>query len=344
MPVDDRTTNRNYQLPSAANFLGDDVLRLRAALASIDADIHARYTKSETEALINGVINGAPGALNTLQELAAALGNDANFAATVINALAAKAPLDSPSFTGTPSAPTPGAGDASTKLATTQFVANNFYNKDTADGRYLQGVPNGSVGTNQLADGALAATTAGRNKMGDGFLLRPKVGESLLHISPAANATGGTLATTSGTSKSFTGIPSWARRVTLMMAGVSVTGASDILLQLGVGSTPMTSGYVNGQSTLMYPSGIVNTTSTNGIPIFNNLGNYVFTGQMVISLIDAEAYTWVVNGNFVSSVISVGSVASGGIATLTGPLGMVRLTTASGTPTFDAGTANIAWE
>jgi hypothetical protein len=40
---------------------------------------------------VNAVINGAPGALDTLNELAAALGDDANFATTVTNALAGKA-------------------------------------------------------------------------------------------------------------------------------------------------------------------------------------------------------------------------------------------------------------
>ena len=40
-------------------------------------------------------------------------------------ALAAKAPLASPGFTGTPTAPTPTAGDNSTKLATTAFVQAN---------------------------------------------------------------------------------------------------------------------------------------------------------------------------------------------------------------------------
>ena len=39
----------------------------------------------------NSIINGAPGTLDTLNELAAALGDDANFAATVTNALAGKA-------------------------------------------------------------------------------------------------------------------------------------------------------------------------------------------------------------------------------------------------------------
>ena len=47
------------------------------------------------------LVASAPAALNTLNELATALGNDASFSTTITNALAAKAPLASPTFTGT---------------------------------------------------------------------------------------------------------------------------------------------------------------------------------------------------------------------------------------------------
>ena len=50
---------------------------------------------------VNAVIASAPAALNTLDELAAALGDDANFAGTITATLATKAPLDAPTFTGT---------------------------------------------------------------------------------------------------------------------------------------------------------------------------------------------------------------------------------------------------
>ena len=53
-PVDDRTTNRNYQKPNIANSLAEDVVRLRAALDSIDSDIPARDSSSQTINLING--------------------------------------------------------------------------------------------------------------------------------------------------------------------------------------------------------------------------------------------------------------------------------------------------
>ena len=61
-------------------------------------------------------------ALDTLNELAAAINDDANFAGTVTNSLALKAPLASPSLTGTPTAPTPSANTNNTQIATTAYV------------------------------------------------------------------------------------------------------------------------------------------------------------------------------------------------------------------------------
>ena len=51
-------------------------------------------TTAFVKAAIANLINSAPGALDTLNELATALGNDPNFATTVTNALAQKQPLD----------------------------------------------------------------------------------------------------------------------------------------------------------------------------------------------------------------------------------------------------------
>jgi len=50
---------------------------------------------------IANLISSAPATLDTLNELATALGNDANFSTTVTNSIALKAPLASPTFTGT---------------------------------------------------------------------------------------------------------------------------------------------------------------------------------------------------------------------------------------------------
>jgi hypothetical protein len=56
---------------------------------------------SDVSSAVAALVNSSPAALDTLGELATALGNDANFSTTVTNALAAKAPLASPTFTGT---------------------------------------------------------------------------------------------------------------------------------------------------------------------------------------------------------------------------------------------------
>lgn len=74
------------------------------------------------QAAITALINSSPAALDTLNELSAALGNDADFATTITNALALKAPLASPVLTGDPKAPTPAPGDNDTSIATTAFV------------------------------------------------------------------------------------------------------------------------------------------------------------------------------------------------------------------------------
>ena len=52
------------------------------------------YTKAETDTRIQAIVGAAPAALDTLSELAAALGQDANYAATITTALAAKAAAD----------------------------------------------------------------------------------------------------------------------------------------------------------------------------------------------------------------------------------------------------------
>lgn len=80
-------------------------------------------TRAYVLAVRDALLNSAPGALDTLDELAAALGDDANFAATITAALALKAPLASPALTGTPTAPTAAAGTSTTQVATTAFVA-----------------------------------------------------------------------------------------------------------------------------------------------------------------------------------------------------------------------------
>lgn len=94
--IDDRTTHLNLPLPNQDNTLIEDVPRLRDAFTALDTAVNDRLTSPQVQTLIDtavaALVNGAPNALDTLKELADALGDDANFATTITNALAGKAP------------------------------------------------------------------------------------------------------------------------------------------------------------------------------------------------------------------------------------------------------------
>lgn len=103
-------------------------------------------TTEFVQTAVSSVVDGAPGALDTLNELAAALGDDANYASTITNALAAKAPLASPDLTGTPTAPTASGGTNTTQIATTAFVTSAIAAAAPSEG---------SITSTMIADGTI---------------------------------------------------------------------------------------------------------------------------------------------------------------------------------------------
>lgn len=165
--------------------------------------------------------------------------------------------------------------------------------------------------------------------------------------SPSFSGTfqGGTLTlgtaqnTTSGTAIDFTGIPSWAKRITVMLNGVSTNGASQCQIQLG-SSTIQTSGYngsvdttIGGVAAAAFTSGLgleragasASSASRSGLVTFSLLGSNIWSGAGLISL----------PGGMSLCACSV---------TLSGTLDRIRLTTVNGTDAFDAGSVNILYE
>ena len=113
----------NTALALKANLLGPTFTGVPAAPT---ANSGTNTTQIATTAFVNAevaaLVDSSPAALNTLNELAAAIGDDANFSTTITNSIATKAPLSAPTFTGVPAAPTASAGTNTTQLATTAFV------------------------------------------------------------------------------------------------------------------------------------------------------------------------------------------------------------------------------
>jgi hypothetical protein len=116
-------------IPAGASISGFAPLA-NAALTGVPtaptANAATNTTQIATTAFVRtevaNLVASAPAALDTLDELAAALGDDANFATTTATAIGLKAPLASPALTGTPTAPTAAANTNTTQLATTAFV------------------------------------------------------------------------------------------------------------------------------------------------------------------------------------------------------------------------------
>ena len=142
---------------------------------------------------------------------------------------------------------------------------------------------------------------------------------------------------TSGTAIDFTGIPSWAKRITVMFNGVSSSGTSPFLVQVGSGSITST-GYT---STASDNGGATNFSTGFGVLKVSNAG-YGFSGHCTITAFSASQYiqSGVVASNNNAQTTSV----SGGNVTLSGVLDRIRITTVNGTDTFDAGSVNILYE
>ena len=116
----DVSLNSKLYVAGAAVFAGIPT----APTATAGTNTTQIATTAFVKSAVDGLVASAPAALDTLNELATALGNDASFSTTVTNSLAAKAPLANPALTGVPTAPTATVGTNTTQLATTAFVTS----------------------------------------------------------------------------------------------------------------------------------------------------------------------------------------------------------------------------
>lgn len=137
------------------------------------------------------------------------------------------------------------------------------------------------------------------------------------------------------TAVDYTNIPTWVKKITVMFSGVSTSGTSNYLVQIGAGSVAI-SGYVAGSM-----SGATYVSSTAGFILVNNItAADLFSGIVVLTNITSN--TWVSSSNINRGGSAV-LPAAGNIA-LGGTLDRVRITTVLGTDLFDAGSINILYE
>jgi len=130
-----------------------------AALSSaISTEVSNRNTAISTA--VDSLVDGAPALLNTLNELAAAINDDANYTTTITTALGTKAPLASPDLTGTPTAPTAAANTNTTQIATTAFAKAEA---DAAESAAITAAASDATSKANAAQSAAEATAAAAN-------------------------------------------------------------------------------------------------------------------------------------------------------------------------------------
>jgi hypothetical protein len=202
-------------------------------------------------------------------------------------------------------------------------------------------------GANTVVYQSASGTTAYLTNGTTGQLLTATTsGAPTWSAAPTSGFTLGTpVATTSGTSIDFTGIPSGVKQIVINFKEVSTNSVSPYLIQIGDSGGIETTGYL-GRAVYFDSGGSAQfDNSTAGYLNRVNItsGTAVFaSGSITLTLENATSFTWVATGTLFDTQASYLSFNAGN-KSLSAVLDRVRITTVSGTATFDSGEINIAY-
>jgi hypothetical protein len=192
-------------------------------------------------------------------------------------------------------------------------------------------VKNPSSGSNNIvlaADGSTTITTL--------------TGTTITGTSVRGGITSSTaVASTSGLLIDFLSIPSYVKRITVMLDGVSLSGTSHLIVQIGDSGGIETTSY-KAQSTVTN-TGSATVNSVQGFILISTQAAFVYYGNLTINNLSGN--TWTASGT--TALIggtSDSTTMSGGSKTLSATLDRIRIATENGTDTFDAGSINILYE
>ena len=144
---------------------------------------------------------------------------------------------------------------------------------------------------------------------------------------------------TSGTSITFTSIPSWVKRITVMLKSVQTSGSSSKLIQLGSGSVTST-GYVSTSAYYVSNSTVSTASYTTGFGFSG--GGSTDIVDAIVTLVNITGNIWI--ETHVGKQSTTATNTGAGDVTLSGTLDRVVITTVNGTDTFTAGSINILYE
>jgi hypothetical protein len=152
---------------------------------------------------------------------------------------------------------------------------------------------------------------------------------------------GTSVASTSGVSISFTSLPNWVKKITMMINGVRTSDSADILIRLSTGGVFASSGYVSNMQVVQGGVATSGVNNTAGFVISNGTSSVITTGTY--EFVNNDGNGWIGTGVFAYEHAVVGAYG-GGRVTLGGVLDGIRIITANGSDTFDLGSVNIIYE
>lgn len=153
---------------------------------------------------------------------------------------------------------------------------------------------------------------------------------------------GTAVASTSGTAIDFTSIPSWVKRITVILDSVSTSGTSATLLQIGDSGGIENTGYASNICYVINASASIGSSSVAGYVV--SLNNAAAVHDGTITLVNISGDKWVASFAISQTSSSGTTACGGGVKTLSATLDRIRIATANGTDTFDAGSINILYE
>jgi len=251
----------------------------------------------------------------------------------------------------------------SSKILNETIVDTDINPSAAITGTKIQAATTSNSGTVQLTDSTSSTSTstaATPNSVKTAYDLAntanttanaalPKAGGTMTGVITYASTQprlvqGTAVATTSGTSIDFTSIPSWVKRLTVMFSGISLSGTSDILIQLGDSGGIETTGYNSVTNVLSVGPPLVGATasSANGFILYGTSAVNQLSGTVVFNNINGNS--WLGNGQWTYINSNVFTAWVSGEKSLSATLDRIRITTVNGTDTFDAGLVNIIYE
>lgn len=154
---------------------------------------------------------------------------------------------------------------------------------------------------------------------------------------------GGTFSLSGLTSFTILGVPSNARRITLVEESHSLSGSANPYIRVGPAAGIVSTGYISTSVSIASVNTVAGATYTTAFGSGSGAAANIVSGKVVLSLENPITNTWVLDATlFIEGVPTV--ITQAGRITLSGLLDRIQFTTSNGTDIYDSGSIAVYYE